>query len=348
MIGSIISVYNRTGLDHLEEGLVRSNVRLIASGVTAKQLRGREFEVARMKTLLSAIHGGILARDLESDKKDLAQIETLSKPGVQLDEMQEQIGIRVVALPRAAAKNYDRVSVLCDPSDYHAFLQELDQEEIPELSRQKYALEAFEHFAGYYSAIADFSRENYRQYRLIPLSLLDALEAWQLVKEFKMALGLPAAASFKHVSPASAAVGVPQAECQYELSRPERKFDGIVAPGYQQEAFEILSEKKSGKYLVLQMDSSHDPPRTEERTVYVVTLPQGRNDCVVTTETFNKILTPRDVANPFPEAASDAIDLLCSGLDPKHGFEREEFSRMFEEVSQLFTTDERKASLNIL
>ena len=46
MIGSIISVYNRTGLDHLEEGLVRSNVRLIASGVTAKQLRGREFEVA--------------------------------------------------------------------------------------------------------------------------------------------------------------------------------------------------------------------------------------------------------------------------------------------------------------
>lgn len=83
--------------------------------------------------------------------------------------MQEQIGIRVVALPRAAAKNYDRVSVLCDPSDYHAFLQELDQEEIPELSRQKYALEAFEHFAGYYSAIADFSRENYRQYRLIPL-----------------------------------------------------------------------------------------------------------------------------------------------------------------------------------
>ena len=51
------------------------------------------------------------------------------------------------------------------------------------------------------------------------------------------------------------------------------------------------------------MDSSYDPPRTEERTVYVVTLPQGRNDCVVTTETFNKILTPKDVANPFPEAA---------------------------------------------
>jgi phosphoribosylaminoimidazolecarboxamide formyltransferase / IMP cyclohydrolase len=155
----------------------------------------------------------------------------------------EEIDVGGVTLIRAAAKNHSRVTILSDPADYPEFLQELEKGEVTERSRNLYALKAFEHTADYDASIADFFRKQYAgdgiqqialRYGANPhqkpaaaflkmgslpfkvlcgapgyINLLDALNAWPLVKELKTALGHPAAASFKHVSPAGAAIGVP-------------------------------------------------------------------------------------------------------------------------------------------
>lgn len=213
----------------------------------------------RVKTLHPAVHAGILARDLESDEKDLAEQkiskvefvicnlypfkDTIAKINVTVPEALEEIDVGGVTLLRAAAKNHARVTVLSDPDDYAEFLHKLDSGEVPEGSRQLYALKAFEHTADYDATIADFFRRKYAgsgvqhlalRYGANPhqkpasahvksgrlpfqvlggapgyINLLDALNAWPLVKELKEALGFPAAASFKHVSPAGAAIGVP-------------------------------------------------------------------------------------------------------------------------------------------
>jgi phosphoribosylaminoimidazolecarboxamide formyltransferase/IMP cyclohydrolase len=164
---------------------------------------------------------------------------------------------------------------------------------------------------------------------------LDALNAWPLVKELKEATGLPAAASFKHVSPAGAAIGLPLTEEEkqvyfvkdiqglsplanaYARARgadrmssfgdwialsdicdlPTAKIisrevsDGIVAPGYEPEALEILKKKKGGKYTVLQMDPSYEPQTIEKRQVYGLTLEQKRNDLKITKDLFNNVAT---------------------------------------------------------
>ena len=165
----------------------------------------------------------------------------------------ENIDIGGVTLLRAAAKNHARVCVLSDPRDYAEFLQALDKGEVTEKSRQLYALKSFEHTADIENTIADFFRKQYasdsilqRQLSLrygtnphqkpatvfhkdgpLPfkvlngapgyINLLDSLNAWPLVKELKQALRLPAAASFKHVSPAGAAVGVALTEKDKEV-----------------------------------------------------------------------------------------------------------------------------------
>ena len=220
----------------------------------------------RVKTLHPAVHAGILARNLESDEKDLADQninkvdyvvcnlypfkDTVAKINVTVPEAVEEIDIGGVTLIRAAAKNHDRVTILSDPEDYPTFLQALEKGDITEQSRKLYALKAFEHTADYDAAISDFFRKQYAgngvqymplRYGANPhqkpaaaytkesrlpvtvlggspgyINLLDCLNAWPLVKELKEALNLPAAASFKHVSPAGAAVGIP-------LSDDERK-----------------------------------------------------------------------------------------------------------------------------
>lgn len=140
-----------------------------------------------------------------------------------------------MTLLRASAKNHARVTVLTDPSDYPSFLEELAAGEVKESSRKMYALKAFERTADYDNAIAEFFRKQYAsdgiqqlslRYGLNPhqkpasafvkdgelpikvlngspgyINLLDCLNSYPLVKELKFALGLPAAASFKHVSP---------------------------------------------------------------------------------------------------------------------------------------------------
>ena len=220
----------------------------------------------RVKTLHPAVHAGILARDIASDEKDLAEQnikkvdyvvcnlypfkDTIAKINVTIDEAVEEIDIGGVTLIRAAAKNHARVTVLSDPMDYPGFLDALGKGGVSEQSRQLYALKAFEQTADYDSAIADFFRKKYAgdgsqqislRYGANPhqkpaaafakigklpfkvlcgapgyINLLDCLNAWPLVKELKKALAFPAAASFKHVSPAGAAIGVP-------LSEKERK-----------------------------------------------------------------------------------------------------------------------------
>ena len=153
------------------------------------------------------------------------------------------------------------------------------------------------------------------------VNMLDALNAWQLVRELKDALHMPAAASFKHVSPAGAAVAVPLAanlQRAYELigvtltplatayarargTDPKSSFgdfaalsepvdtataeylkgvvsDGVIAPGFEEGAFETLARKKNGTFVVLEADSDYKPPALESRQVFGVTLTQTRND----------------------------------------------------------------------
>ncbi|KAI1757119.1 AICARFT/IMPCHase bienzyme [Xylaria castorea] len=418
---AILSVYDKTGLLDLAKGLVQQNVRILASGGTARMIRESGFPVedisaitkapemlsGRVKTLHPAVHAGILARNLESDEKDLAEQsidkvdyvicnlypfkDTIAKPNVTVSEAVEEIDIGGVTLIRAAAKNHARVTILSDPRDYPAFLKELEQGEIKESSRNKYALKAFEHTADYDTHISAFFRSRYadgQQYMALRyganphqkpaaaytssadlpfkvlggspgyINLLDALNSWALVKELKKALGKPAAASFKHVSPAGAAIGVP-------LSADERKVyfvddiqgiessglaqayarargadrmssfgdvialsdvvdvptasiiskevsDGVVAPGYEDAALEILKKKKGGKYLVLQMDPEYQPDTTETRTVYGVTLAQHRNDVEISPDSFKQTVTPKDFT--IPESAARDLTVATIAL----------------------------------
>ncbi|KAI5810159.1 cytidine deaminase-like protein [Peziza echinospora] len=278
---AILSVYNKTGLLDLAKGLVQNNVRLLASGGSAKMIREAGFPVedvssithapemlaGRVKTLHPAVHAGILARNLESDEKDLAEQninkvdyvicnlypfkETVNKINVTIAEAVEEIDIGGVTLLRAAAKNHGRVTILSDPKDYAGFLEELKTGEVSEGTRKLYALKAFEHTADYDAAISEFFRKKYAgdgvqqltlRYGANPhqkpaqafvksahlpfkvlagspgyINLLDALNAWPLVKELKEAINLPAAASFKHVSPAGAAVGVPLSDTEKKV-----------------------------------------------------------------------------------------------------------------------------------
>ncbi|KAI7011295.1 Bifunctional purine biosynthesis protein [Hortaea werneckii] len=410
---AILSVYDKTGLLDLAKGLVKQNIRLLASGGTSKLIREAGFPVedvsaitkapemlaGRVKTLHPAVHAGILARDLASDEKDLAEQnidkvdyvicnlypfkDTVAKINVTIPEAVEEIDIGGVTLIRAAAKNHSRVTILSDPNDYHDFLQELEKGEVPEKSKQLYALKAFTHTADYDSAISDFFRKKYAgdglqqlalRYGTNPhqkpasaymtdrplpfkalngspgyVNLLDALNAWNLVKELSEALDFPAAASFKHVSPAGAAIGVPLSDVEkkvymvedieglessglaqayarargadrmssfgdvialsHEVDVPTAKIigkevsDGVVAPGFQPEALEILSKKKGGKYLLLQMDKAYTPPAQESRTIFGVNLTQHRNDATITPHnTFNSIIVPKD-SLPLPESA---------------------------------------------
>ena len=270
--------------------------------------------------------------------------------------------------------------MLSDPGDYAGFLHELEKGEVTERSRQLYALKAFEQTADYDTTIAEFFRKKYASDGLQQISLrygtnphqkpaaafskdsplpfkvlngapgyvnlLDSLNAWPLVKELKEALGLPAAASFKHVSPAGAAIGVPMTQEEKEVcmvadigdldasplamayarARGSDRMssfgdvvalsdsvdittaqiisrevsDGVIAPGYSKEALEILSKKKGGKYMVLQIDESYEPPATEQRSVYGIQLQQHRNDVKLTPKSFNAVITG---STPLPESA---------------------------------------------
>nr|CAD7567456.1 unnamed protein product [Timema californicum] len=275
LVIALLSVSDKTGLLPLAEKLHSLGLTLVASGGTAKTLREAKLAVkdvaeitgapellgGRVKTLHPAVHAGILSRLTVSDQSDLAKmsyemirivvcnlypfVNTVSKPDVTIADAVENIDIGGVTLLRAAAKNHERVTILCDPSDYAKVVQELESSPNRDTSvttRQLLALKAFTHTSEYDLAISDYFRKQYSagvsqltlRYGMNPhqkpaqifttlqklplkvvngspgfINLCDALNGWQLVKELKAALGLPAATSFKHVSPAGAAVGVP-------------------------------------------------------------------------------------------------------------------------------------------
>ena len=189
------------------------------------------------------------------------------------------------------------------------------------------------------------------------INLLDALNSWQLVKELKAATGLPAAASFKHVSPAGAAVGMPLSEvdkkiyfvdpaaeltpiaCAYIRARgvdrlcsygdwaalsdtcdaatasylKDEVSDGIIAPGYTDEALEILKTKKKGNYNVVQIDPDYLPAATEHKDVFGITFEQGRNDLVIDKDMLTNIVSEN---KNLPENAK--IDMIVALITLKY------------------------------
>lgn len=184
---AILSVYDKAGLASFASALAAMNWELIASGGTARQLRESGLTVldvsditgapemlgGRVKTLHPAVHGGILARNLPEDWADLGTQsinpidlvvcnlypfeKTIAQPGVTLADAIEQIDIGGVTLLRAAAKNFARVTVVCDPQDYQGVLGELQQNgQTSPTTRQKLAVKAFAHTRDYDTAITAY------------------------------------------------------------------------------------------------------------------------------------------------------------------------------------------------
>ena len=188
------------------------------------------------------------------------------------------------------------------------------------------------------------------------INFLDAFNSWQLVKELKTATGLPAAASFKHVSPAGAAVAVPMSDTLKKiyfvddlelspiatayarargadrmssygdwvaLSEPCDKetalllkrevSDGIIAPGYTDEALEILKTKRKGTYNVVKIDPAYRPAPVEHKDVFGVTFEQGRNEFKIDNSLLEKIVTEK---KDLPEDAKR--DLVISLITLKY------------------------------
>ena len=189
------------------------------------------------------------------------------------------------------------------------------------------------------------------------INFLDAFNGWQLVNELKKATGLPAATSFKHVSPAGAAVGLPMDDvlkkiywvddlgelsplaCAYARARGADRMssfgdfislsdvcdvstakiikrevsDGVIAPGYEPEALEILKAKKKGNYNVIQIDPDYVPAPIEHKEVFGITFEQGRNELKVDDELLANVVTEN---KEIPELAK--IDLIISLITLKY------------------------------
>ena len=190
------------------------------------------------------------------------------------------------------------------------------------------------------------------------INFLDAFNGWQLVKELKKATGLPAATSFKHVSPAGAAVGLPMTDVEkkiywvddmdveftplanaYARARGADRMssfgdfislsdvcdvatamiikrevsDGVIAPGYEPEALEILKAKKKGNYNVIEIDPNYVPKELERKEVFGITFEQGRNELKIDDEFFSNIVTEN---KEIPDSAK--IDLAISMITLKY------------------------------
>lgn len=191
------------------------------------------------------------------------------------------------------------------------------------------------------------------------INFLDAFNSWQLVSELKKALGYPAAASFKHVSPTSAAIGRPLPEklkkacfvddikdldksplaCAYARARGTDRMcsfgdwialsdrcdavtaslikrevsDGIIAPGYDDDALEILKSKKNGNYNIVKIDSGYTPAPRETKQVFGITFEQGRNNAEITPEILKNTVTK---SKSLPKSAEE--DLIIALITLKY------------------------------
>ncbi len=186
---AILSVHNKTGLVEFAQSLVSIGWDLLASGGTAKLLREKNIPVTevadytkspeilggRVKTLHPAIHGGLLARPTDEDHQQLLNLgwdyidlvavnlypfeETIAKAAVTYADAIENIDIGGVTLIRAAAKNHERVTLVCDPSDYDAVLGEIQSGGISAKTRAKLAVKGFASTAHYDTAIHDYLKK---------------------------------------------------------------------------------------------------------------------------------------------------------------------------------------------
>ncbi|GAB5616949.1 phosphoribosylaminoimidazolecarboxamide formyltransferase [Faecalimonas canis] len=189
------------------------------------------------------------------------------------------------------------------------------------------------------------------------INFLDAFNGWQLVKELKKATGLPAATSFKHVSPAGAGVGLPLDDtlakiywvddmgelsplaCAYARARGADRMssfgdfislsdvcdvataklikrevsDGVIAPGYEPEALELLMQKKKGNYAIIEIDPTYEPNPIEHKEVFGITFEQGRNELVIDDELLSNVVTDN---KEIPEQAK--IDLAIALITLKY------------------------------
>ena len=191
------------------------------------------------------------------------------------------------------------------------------------------------------------------------INFLDAFNSWQLVKELKEALGMPAVTSFKHVSPTSAAIGLPLSDklkkacfvddiegldesplaCAYARARGTDRMcsfgdwvalsdicdvatanlikrevsDGVIAPGYEPEALEILKSKRKGTYNIVKIDPDYIPAPTEHKQVYGITFEQGRNEFKINRELLSNIVTEK---KDMPESA--VRDLIVALITLKY------------------------------
>jgi len=189
------------------------------------------------------------------------------------------------------------------------------------------------------------------------INFLDAFNGWQLVKELKQATGLPAAASFKHVSPAGAAVGLPLTDtlakiywvddlgelsplasayarargadrmssfgdfislsdvCDVSTAKIIKRevSDGVIAPGYEPEALEILKSKKNGNYNVIEIGPEYMPAPVENKDVFGITFEQGRNELKIDEELLQNVVTDN---KELPEQAK--IDLIIALITLKY------------------------------
>ena len=191
------------------------------------------------------------------------------------------------------------------------------------------------------------------------INFLDAFNSWQLVKELKEALGLPAVTSFKHVSPTSAAIGLPLNDklkkacfvddieglddsalaCAYARARGTDRMcsfgdwvalsdvcdvttakliqrevsDGVIAPGYEPEALEILKSKRKGSYNIVKIDPDYVPAEAERKQVYGITFEQGRNNFKIDADLLKNVVTDK---KDMPESA--VRDLIISLITLKY------------------------------
>ena len=189
------------------------------------------------------------------------------------------------------------------------------------------------------------------------INFLDAFNGWQLVRELKKATGLPAATSFKHVSPAGAAVGLPLDDtlakiywvddmgelsplaCAYARARGADRMssfgdfislsdvcdvataklikrevsDGVIAPGYEPEALELLKQKKKGNYAIIEIDPDYEPTPIEHKEVFGITFEQGRNELVIDDVLLSNIVTENQ---ELPDQAK--IDLAIALITLKY------------------------------
>ncbi|MBI9043689.1 MAG: bifunctional phosphoribosylaminoimidazolecarboxamide formyltransferase/IMP cyclohydrolase [Anaerolineaceae bacterium] len=352
---ALLSVSDKTGLIEIAEKLTRCGWELLASGGTARRLRENQIAVTevsvytgspeilggRVKTLHPAIHGGILARNTAEDLSQLKEHdwqmidlvvanlypfeETIANPDVTLDEAVEQIDIGGVALIRAAAKNFERVTLLCDPSDYEEMASKLVSNESNLELRRNLAIKGFRRTASYDASInAYLSGDDLEQLSMYAISdlrygenphqnarlyaqkagqtplggeilqgkalsynnLLDLDAAWRAVCSFEQ----PAVVIDKHLSPCGIAVSENLKEAYQKAlaSDPLSAFGGVVAvnreidgqtaremkslflecviaPGFSEEALELLSKKKNCR--LVKMPDLKVEPDYELRTV---------------------------------------------------------------------------------